>query len=374
MLISSINITAVGQTPPPFGGQAMMIDLVVHGRYSRVRFHHVRLAFSKTMASVGRFQLHKVFHLLGVILRTLWNHLRFKTRILYYPPGGQTALPILRDVLFLGATRWLFKAVVFHFHAGDLQDQLLRLPSWFRRLCLVVYSKPACAIVLNSGGAGNLECLSPHRIAVIPNGIVDVFPDYRHLRDQALDPLRILFVGVLCESKGVLDVLNACGILRPNGIRFDLTMVGQWQSSSFERRARALVTSLGLDDAVTFPGVLAGASKWREYARADIFCFPSYFECENQPVVLLEAMQFEMIVIASKWRGIPDLIADGYTGFLVKPQSPREIAAQVSWVVANHEAARRLAANARSRFLSEFSAEVMWSRVEGTMVQALEQL
>jgi glycosyltransferase involved in cell wall biosynthesis len=368
----SISVTSVGQTPPPFGGQAIMIDLVVHGHYCRLRFHHVRLVFSRTMGSVGRFQFRKVLHVGSVIFRTLWSRFRFKTQILYYPPGGQGALPFVRDVVLLGATRWAFKGLVLHFHAGGLHDRLSRLPWWLRRLCLAVYSCPRCAIVLSRSGSSDVGCLSPRRVAVIPNGIADAFPDYRHPRGQTLDPLRILFVGVLCESKGLLDLISACGILRRSGVRVNLTAVGQWQPDSFEVRARALVRSLGLEDAVAFPGVLTGAVKWREYALADVFCFPSYFECESLPVVILEAMQFEMIVIASRWRGIPDMISDGLTGLLVEPRSPKEVATKLTWVVANPEAARKLGANARSRFLSEFSVEAMWSSVESTMLQALE--
>ncbi|MCB0778123.1 MAG: hypothetical protein KDC03_01035, partial [Flavobacteriales bacterium] len=60
MSAGPLRVLVVGQTPPPFGGQAVMIEALLAGRYDRIHLEHVRLAFSDDMDSVGRFQWRKV--------------------------------------------------------------------------------------------------------------------------------------------------------------------------------------------------------------------------------------------------------------------------------------------------------------------------
>src|SRR5215216_6281521 len=59
-------VLVVGQTPPPYGGQAMMIESIVNADFEKIAVHHVRMAFSPSMKSMGRFELAKVGHLLSV--------------------------------------------------------------------------------------------------------------------------------------------------------------------------------------------------------------------------------------------------------------------------------------------------------------------
>ncbi|MBK7083560.1 MAG: hypothetical protein IPH53_02365 [Flavobacteriales bacterium] len=78
----------------------------------------MRLAFSEDMESVGKFQLGKVLVLFSTIARIFIARFRFHTPVLYYPPSGPNMVPVLRDLILLCATRWLFRHTVFHFHAS----------------------------------------------------------------------------------------------------------------------------------------------------------------------------------------------------------------------------------------------------------------
>ena len=115
-----IRVLVVGQTPPPFGGQAVMIEALLQAELPRVRLFHVRMAYSDDMESVGKFAPRKVWVLFATILRVWWARLRQGTSVLYYPPAGPNMVPVLRDIVFLCATRWMFRRTVFHFHAGGV--------------------------------------------------------------------------------------------------------------------------------------------------------------------------------------------------------------------------------------------------------------
>ncbi|HNE79748.1 MAG TPA: hypothetical protein PKX39_04125, partial [Flavobacteriales bacterium] len=83
MPATPLRVLVVGQTPPPFGGQSVMIDAMLRGTYDRVRLFHVRLAFSEDMESVGKFALRKVWILLTTIVRIWIARLRYRTPVLY---------------------------------------------------------------------------------------------------------------------------------------------------------------------------------------------------------------------------------------------------------------------------------------------------
>ena len=56
-----------------------------------------------------------------------------------------------------------------------------------------------------------------------------------------------------------------------------------------------------------------------------MFCFPTYYENENQPVNLIEAMAFGLPILTTRWRSIPELFPVNYPG-LVEIRSPNQIA------------------------------------------------
>jgi len=64
------KILVVGQTPPPFGGQAIMIERLLEGKYKDTELFHVRMSFSREMNEMGRFSFFKIFHLILCIPRT----------------------------------------------------------------------------------------------------------------------------------------------------------------------------------------------------------------------------------------------------------------------------------------------------------------
>jgi len=77
---------------------------------------------------------------------------------------------------------------------------------------------------------------------------------------------------------------------------------------------------------VRYCGFVAGEEKRRLFLESDCFCFPSYYQAESFPIVLVEAVAHGLPIIAGRWRAIPELLPPGYGG-LVEPRSPEQIAA-----------------------------------------------
>ena len=73
---------------------------------------------------------------------------------------------------------------------------------------------------------------------------------------------------------------------------------------------QARIHELNLALHVRFHGVLDGDAKWRMFAETDALCLPTHYESETFPTVLLEAMSMSLPVVATRWRGIPEMAGD----------------------------------------------------------------
>lgn len=341
-----------------------MIEKLLAEPFENVRLHHVRMAFSEEIGEVGKLRIGKVAHLGSVLARIARFRVRRRADVLYYPPAGADRIPVVRDVVILLATRWMFPHTVFHFHAGGLTDLLPSLNPLARRLFLRAYSGPDCAIQLSELNPPDGDRLQARRTAVIPYGVEDMSPEYPRQVRAPDAPVRLLYVGAVRRSKGISDLVEACGRLRSRGVAFRLELVGQSQPASYAQELSAVIAKHGLEQQVFPLGELSGPDKWRAYARADIFCFPSFYEKETFGVVLLEAMQFGLPVVATRWRGIPSIVIDGTTGHLVPVNDPECLAETLQGLVEDPAAQKSFGEAGRARFLAEFSIGRWRERME----------
>ena len=333
-----------------------MIQKLVEAKFDRLQVLHVRLAFSREMDDIGKFQFSKILNLFCVICQIIYMRFRHNVRILYYPPAGPNRIPLYRDLAILLSTRWLFKHTIFHFHAGGVSELYCELPLLLRFFFRLAYFGVEGAIRLSEltpPDGRNLEAKSEF---IIYNGIEDHYISYEGRRSRNT-VCEILFTGVICEPKGVLVLLEACNLLRQRGIDFRLKLMGKFQTERFEVTVREYVVHHGLERQVTFLGVRTADKKWEAFANADVFCFPSFFESEALPVVVLEAMQFALPVVATRWRGIPSLVRDGETGYLVPIRDSSSVADMLQKLIQDPVLAKRLGERGREVYLQDFMVE-----------------
>lgn len=159
----------------------------------------------------------------------------------------------------------------------------------------------------------------------------------------------LLFVGRLRLRKGVevlLESLAELGEACPRAY-----VVGDGEH---ERRLRRRATALGVGERVRFLGRREPGEIRFLMKRAGALVVPSIYE--GMPLVILEAMQAALPVIASRVSGIPEVVRDGETGWLVPPEDPPALTdALREWLDDGSEARRRGEAG-RRRLEDLFSA------------------
>jgi glycosyltransferase involved in cell wall biosynthesis len=356
----------LGQTPPPWHGQAVATQILFDHDWPDFEVHRLRMEFSEDMHEVGRFQWKKLSHLYDLIRRTRRLLRRHHGAILFYPPASAKWIPFLRDVFFLGCTRRLAGRTVFIYHASGL-PVFVGAGRLRRLLGRLAYHEADLSLEVAQ------EKVPPHDVfrarswQWCPCAIA--VPDILPVSKDPAAPLVVLFVGSLQEGKGVLQILETAALLRDRGHggEFHFRIVGKWISREFEKQARDLHTKLGLGSRVEFAGELTGDAKWRAYAAADVFFFPTHYASEATPIVLMEALGAGLPLLSTEWAGIPAMLEGCETSELHPVRSPAAYAGALLRMSEKRADLPAMAEKSRTFYQERFLPRRFVERVESAL-------
>lgn len=289
----------------------------------------------------------------GAASATLWNLPKAlwllaglgRGAVLHIHMAGR--LSTLRKLVVLAFAKRLGFACVLHHHEYGYAAYLRSLPPLLRRAASAMLRLADHHIVLGSGERERLPpllLLPPERFSVVLNGVA------RRALEQprAPEPGRILFVGALCERKGVGDLLQAARVLPPSA---RLVFCG----GGPVERYRAMAQDLGVAERCEFLGHCTAESVQRELARASAFVLPSY--AEGLSVALLEAMAAGCPVVATMVGEHPEVLEPGANALTVPPGDVDGIAAALTALVQDEALAARLGRAGRATIAERFTAE-----------------
>ena len=348
------KILVFAHVPPPHHGQSIMVREFLRGLRADARFetYHIDARVSDSLEDIGSCQLLKVVRLLKFIAQAWWLRLRHGPMMFYYVPAPAKLSAVARDWLVMSLCRPFFPGLVLHWHAYGLGEWAASENSLGRKLTKLLLSGADLAIVLNDYNRRDAQVFSPKTTKVVENGIEDLFPDYRQSLDEirrkrllfikglaeetktaGVSPelVRFLFLGHLTETKGVLVAIKATILANEKlrganaAWRARLILAGSFVSAEEKKRVTDAVENANgsAPDApaqVFVPGFLDSEQKKSALEGADCLIFPTFYENEAQPLVLIEAMSSGLPVITTSWRGVASGLPEGSRA-VVEPDS-----------------------------------------------------
>ena len=180
--------------------------------------------------------------------------------------------------------------------------------------------------------------VEPEKVSVLPPGVdLSLFQpvSVTDARETlGLNGKRmLLFVGRLDPLKGLDIVLHAMALLEERN-SLELVVVGGEQEGKNETaRLRNVASVLGLERQVRFVGVVPHEDMPSYYSAAEALVMPSYYESFG--LAALEAMACGTPVVAARVGGLPAVVRDGETGFLVPWHCPEPYAQRIEVLLNN---------------------------------------
>lgn len=168
------------------------------------------------------------------------------------------------------------------------------------------------------------HCSAAHhgRLAVVRCGVEPGAADREPLPMPS--GLRLAWVGRMVPQKGLEVLLEACSILRRQGLRFCVELLG---NGPLEAEVRARIQALGLEGTVLARGWQPTDAVLATIDASSALLVPSH--AEGIPVVIMEAFARGRPVISTSVAGVPELVSHGENGLLVPPADPAAFAAAV---------------------------------------------
>jgi glycosyltransferase involved in cell wall biosynthesis len=265
-----------------------------------------------------------------------WRSLRGQSfQIVHVHFGGRSVQWLARGVT--GAK------IVWHLHGR------VRESEWSK---LVSYPSSGADVVVAASRAVAAQVEGTQPFVVYSGVQVPQQPD---VSVPSVAPKIIGTAGRLVRLKGIEYLLRAVAALQPEFPDLVLEVAGSGpEQEALTRQAQAL----GLSGRVRFLGWVKELGP--VLARWGVFVLPSLEEAF--PMAALEAMAAGLPVVASAVGGIPELVEDGRTGYLVPPGDPAALADCLRVLLLDPEQQRVLGAAGQAHVREHFSAERMVAR------------
>ncbi|MHA1380992.1 MAG: glycosyltransferase [Candidatus Helarchaeota archaeon] len=219
-----------------------------------------------------------------------------------------------RKSIFVLISRFFRKKIIFHIHSGkfyefyfvesdNLQKFYIRKILCFTTIIIVVSKQ------IKESIKRIIKCKK--EIKLLQNPVdFKLFNKKKYLSFNA-NNINILFMGRLEKDKGIYDLINVAEKLISNYQNIRFTFCGDGEVM----KIKAIVERKRIKKYFEIPGCIIKKEKY--FKDADIFVLPSYYE--GVPISILEAASYSLPVVATKVGGIPEIIKDGESGFLVTP-------------------------------------------------------
>jgi len=153
-------------------------------------------------------------------------------------------------------------------------------------------------------------------------------------------------------------LIRACGLLAERGKSFRCEIVGD---GPLENELRGQVERLNLQSRVALPGAKPQHEVRRHLAAASVFVLASMVDpdggMDNLPTVIMEAMAAGLPVVSTAVGGIPEMVSENETGFLVQPGDPAALAGAIEKVIDDRSLAQRFGQAGYERAQKLFSIE-----------------
>jgi glycosyltransferase involved in cell wall biosynthesis len=348
------KILFILKLPPPVHGSTLMNLNVFNSRLIREQFeaHYFSLSLSRELSEVGRIKWHKLKKTISDYFSLFHILRKVKPRMVYFAVSP-VGFAFYKDYIFYSIIKMHRIPVVFHHHGKgvSLQGKKSRVYDFFyRRMFSDSYH-----ICLSKELLSDLSPYSKTDPYIVPNGIRDEGIIIDKIQKETA-ACRIIYLSNFIIKKGVLDVIAACKILKDQGLNFEVALVGKAQDIS-ENEIMDRIRDFGLAQYIRIVGPKYDEEKFKLLKKSDFFVFPTKYERESFPLVILEAMQSALPVISTREGGIPSIIDNDVQGYLINKDDIPALADKMGYLIRNPEIIERMGKHAREKYESNYTLE-----------------
>lgn len=357
--------------PPPVQGSSTVGINIKNSVFINKAFecYYINLVASKDVAEEGKINFRKIFDFLRTFIRVFLSLVKNRPQLCYLALTS-TGSAFYRDLLLVALLRLFHVKRVYHMHNKGVS---LHQGKTINQICYRYLFNHAEVIILSKYLYFDIKNFVPEsKVHVCHNGIShqgNKEYKFEGLNNSEGSIVRILFLSNLIESKGIFILLEALALLKQKKINFKCVFIGGEKDvtvSILEERKN----KLGLNSHIFYLGKKYGKEKELAFLEADILALPTYYSNECFPLTLLEAMSYSLPIVSTFEGGIPDIVEDTVTGFLVKQKSVKPLADKLELLIKDSNLRQQMGIAGRKKYEQAFTLE----KFEHKLVEILQQV
>jgi glycosyltransferase involved in cell wall biosynthesis len=356
--------------PPPIHGAAMVGQYIQQSSVINESFccDFINLSTSNHLNEIGKGGLKKLYALINIQVKILVKLLSNNYDLCYMTLSSSTP-GFYKDLFVVIILKFFGKKVVYHFHNKGVERCS---KSGLNRFLYGFALKKTQIILLSPYLYKDIaQFVHKENVYYCANGIPIVSINDKDNEIQAkCDPVvRLLFLSNMMLEKGVWTLLEACKILKDRKCNFECHFVGPW-SNITEQDFTITVIKYELTGFVFAHGKKYDKDKIEFFKTSDIFILPTYNECF--PLVLLEAMQYGLPTISTFEGGIPGIIVDTKTGFIVKQKDVSGLADKIELLVKDKNLRLQMGLQGKEKFHELFTIQTFENNLNNILKQIVD--
>jgi len=329
-----MRILFIGPLPEPITGQSLACQVLYNFLSERHQVQLVNLSkggFRQGINSISR--IIEVF----LIVWQVWRSCA-KVDVVYFTVSESRA-GNAKDLLIFLVCWPILSRMVIHLHGGAGMRRIMGTSGFVRALNGFFLRRLGAVIVLGRSLRDIYSSQVPsERLYVIPNFAQD---ELFACRDQVVAkfsnqvPLRLLFLSNLLPGKGHLELAQAYSCLdQDQQAAITIDFAGSFEDDSQREIFLSLIIGF---PGLKYHGKVLGGAKLELFKQAHVFCLPTYYPYEGQPISILEAYASGCAVLTTAHSGISDIFSDGKNGLQVEPRSFQSIGSALHIALSNGE-------------------------------------
>lgn len=249
----------------------------------------------------------------------LFNTFIFNKIDIFHLNAPLNEMGVFRDFTLLIVAKLFKKKILLHFHGGKF---LINPPKNKLLLSfLKLYFNLADIIVTLSEYERNLSIkqynIKEKKITFLENCVIPL--EDTNIEPKKKEKIRIIFLGRIVESKGILQIIEAMKLVYKNRQDFEFYLYG---TGPLEEKI--IIELSKLKNCFNYCGVVSGEEKENALLNSDIFLLPSLYG-EGLPIALLEAMNTNNISIVTNDGSMAEVIENGISGFIISKNNVTEL-------------------------------------------------
>lgn len=380
------KLLLLGKTPPPFMGPSIATQILLKSKL-KDNFHliHQETKLNKNLNNIGKLNFSKPFILLQ-------RYIGFTIKCLLHQPDiiiipiSQSWSGFSKDAVFIKIGALFNHKMLIQLRGSNFLTFYNQLSGGKQKYITNTLQKCAGAIVLGQKLRYIFEpFFTSDKIHVVPNG-----GNYSFNTEAASNfnpqtsTLKLIYLGNLQPSKGILDVIDAF-IWLNSKLNIELNIVGKWrdqatkqhvfdklQASGFKLQTSGFRLQVsGFTKQITFHSVLSGQVKLDLLSKNDIMLFPPR-EPEGHPWVIVEAMAAGLPIIATNQGAISESVIHNENGFIVDTESPNQIAEKITILMNHPEKCKEMSEKSHMFYLNKYTEDKMTENLTSVINSAIQ--